>query len=98
MLFDEFCRCFNEADIVGITDIYGANETPIEGISQIALVDGLNLHGHLDVSTINGEAGLKEFFKEKARPKDIFLCLGAGSISSWVNNLPAYLKEDGYKL
>ena len=67
LLFDEFCRCFNEADIVAITDIYGANEIPIEGASQTALVEGLNLHGHRDVSAINGELGLKEFFKEKTQ-------------------------------
>lgn len=96
LLFDEFCRCFNEADIVGITEVYGANETPIEGVSQSALVDGLTLHGHRDVSAIHGEHGLKNFFKEQARPNDIFVCLGAGSISSWVNNLPSHLIVDGY--
>ena len=96
LLFDEFCRCFNEADIVAITDIYGANEIPIEGASQTALVEGLNLHGHRDVSVINGELGLKEFFKEKTQSNDIFVCLGAGSISRWVNNLPSHLAKDGY--
>jgi len=96
LLFDDFCRCFNEADIVAITDIYGANEIPIEGVSQTALVEGLNLHGHRDVYAIHGELGLKEFFKEKTQSNDIFVCLGAGSISSWVNNLPSHLAKDGY--
>ena len=98
LLFDDFCRCFNEADVVAIMDIYGANEIPIEGISQTALVEGLNLHGHRDVSAIHGELGLKEFFKEKTQSNDIFVCLGAGSISSWVNNLPSHLVKDGYSL
>ncbi len=95
LLFDEFCRCFNEADVVAITDIYAANELPIEGASQMALVDGLNLHGHRDVSAIDGELGLKKFFIAKTKPKDIFVCLGAGSISAWVNNLPLHLIDVG---
>ena len=98
LLFDEFCRCFNEADVVGITDIYGANEPPIQGATQEALVDGLNLHGHRDVVAINGEIGLKNFFTARAKPNDIFVCLGAGSISTWVNNLPICLAEGGHKL
>ena len=98
LLFDDFCRCFNEADIVAITDIYGANEEPIEGASQDALVEGLRLHGHRSVSTIDGESGLKKFFEDKVRPGDIFVCLGAGSISSWVNNLPKNLSGDEHKL
>ena len=95
LLFEEFCRCFNEADFVAITDIYGANEAPIDGISQAALVDGLNSHGHRNVSAIDGELGLKNFFLKQAKSKDIFLCLGAGSISNWVNNLPVILSQDG---
>ena len=98
LLFDEFCRCFNEADSVAITDIYGANETPIAGVSHTVLVDGLSLHGHRDVTAITGEIGLKEFFVEKAQRDDIFVCLGAGSISNWVNNLPLQLKKDGETL
>ena len=97
LLFDDFCRCFNEADIVAITEIYGANELPIKGVSQAALVEGLMLHGHRNVSAIDGELGLKNFFKEKVRPADIFVCLGAGSISSWVNNLPEILNRDKHQ-
>lgn len=94
LLFEDFCRCFNEADIVAITDVYGANELPIEGASQDALVEGLRLRGHRNVAAVDGEIGLKRFFKDTVRPGDIFVCLGAGSISSWVNNLPKALKRD----
>tara|TARA_A100001011_G_C14280695_1_gene831471 strand:- start:111 stop:1523 length:1413 start_codon:yes stop_codon:yes gene_type:complete len=98
LLFDEFCRCFNEADIVAITEVYGANETPIAGVSQVALVDGLRLHGHRDVGAITGEQGLKEFFVQNTQSEDILVCLGAGSISNWVNNLYLKLNTDGMNL
>lgn len=93
LLFDDFCRCFNEADIVAITDIYSANEKPIKGVTRDSLVDGLRSYGHRDVSAIDGERGLHQFYKEKVIANDIFVCLGAGSISIWVNNIPNSLTK-----
>ena len=40
-LFDEFCTCFNDADIVLVADVYAAGEAPIEGVNRDALVAGL---------------------------------------------------------
>ena len=93
-LFEDFCRCFNEADIVAITDVYEANEAPILGADKSSLVEGLRAYGHRDVTAIDGEIGLKQFFQEKALPNDIFLCLGAGSISNWINDLSEQLIRD----
>ena len=33
-LYEQFCRCFNEADHVIVADVYEANEKPIEGCEQ----------------------------------------------------------------
>ena len=90
-LFEEFCTCFNEADTVAIADIYAAGEDPIEGAGQGDLVAGLIAHGHRDASALQGEDDLARLFTEKTRAGDMFVCLGAGSISAWVNALPAKL-------
>ena len=45
-LFEEFCTCFNEADVVAIAEIYAAGEEPIAGASRDDLVTGLIRHGH----------------------------------------------------
>ena len=37
------------------------------------------------------EADLTRLFREQAQPGDMFVCLGAGSISAWANALPAKL-------
>ena len=37
-LFDDFCTCFNEADVVAIAEIYSAGEDPIPGASRDDLV------------------------------------------------------------
>jgi UDP-N-acetylmuramate--alanine ligase len=94
-LFEDFCTCFNEADSVAIADIYAAGEDPIAGASQADLVAGLIAHGHRDASALAGEADLARLFTEKTQPGDLFVCLGAGSISAWVNALPGKLAAQG---
>lgn len=88
-LFEDFCTCFNEADVVGIAEVYAAGEDPIEGASRDDLVAGLIAHGHRHARAVMDEPDLARLFREQARPGDIFVCLGAGTISTWANNLPA---------
>lgn len=90
-LFDDFCTCFNEADVVAIADVYAAGEEPIPGASRDDLVAGLIAHGHRHARACIDEADLARLFREQARPGDIFVCLGAGTISTWANALPAKL-------
>ena len=91
-LFDEFCTCFNEADVVAIADVYSAGEDPIPGASRDDLVAGLIAHGHRHARGLIDEADLARLVKEQARPGDMVVCLGAGTISAWANALPAKLK------
>ncbi len=90
-LFEEFCSCFNDADIVGITDIYAAGENPIEGADRDSLVAGLTAHGHRQAVAVADEAALQHFVREHCGPGDLLVCLGAGTISAWANNLPKAL-------
>ena len=90
-LFEDFCTCFNEADVVGIADVYAAGEEPIAGAARDDLVAGLIAHGHRHACAVIDEADLARLFREQARPGDLFVCLGAGSISAWANGLPARL-------
>ena len=90
-LFEEFCSCFNDADVVAITDIYAAGEEPIEGASRDALVEGLRAHGHRSAHALEGESDLAAFVAAHAQPGDLVVCLGAGTISAWANALPEKL-------
>ena len=40
-LWDDFCRSFNEADVLVITDIYAAGEAPIEGMTGEQLAEAI---------------------------------------------------------
>ena len=90
-LFEEFCSCFNEADVVAITEVYAAGEDPIDGASRDDLVAGLIAHGHRHARAIRDEDDLLRLVQEQARPGDMVVCLGAGTISAWANGLPERL-------
>lgn len=92
-LFEEFCTCFNEADVVAIAEVYAAGEEPIAGASRDDLVAGLISHGHRHARAIIDENDLARLVREQARPGDMVVCLGAGSISTWANGLPARLES-----
>jgi UDP-N-acetylmuramate--alanine ligase len=92
-LFDGFCTCFNDADTVLVADVYAAGEAPIAGIHRDALVGGLAARGHRDARILDGPAALEPMVRELARPGDIVVCLGAGSITNWAHALPAELAE-----
>jgi UDP-N-acetylmuramate--alanine ligase len=90
-LFDDFCTCFNNADLVLVAEVYAAGEAPIDGVSRDALVAGLSAHGHRNALALPGPDDLAPMLRDLARPGDIVVCLGAGSITNWANSLPADL-------
>ncbi len=92
-LFEDFCTCFNEADIVGISEVFAAGEDPIPGASRDDLVKGLIAHGHRDARAIESEDDLAALVRDEAEPGDIVVCLGAGTISAWANALPDRLPK-----
>ncbi len=90
-LFEDFCTCFNEADVVAIAEVYAAGEDPIAGASRDDLVAGLIAHGHRHARAVNDEDDLARLVREQTRPGDLVVCLGAGTISGWATGLPARL-------
>ncbi|MEQ8366332.1 MAG: UDP-N-acetylmuramate--L-alanine ligase, partial [Roseicyclus sp.] len=92
-LFDDFCGCFNEADVVAIAEVFAAGEDPIEGAGRDDLVAGLIRHGHRHARAILSEDDLERLVREQARPGDMVVCLGAGTISTWAHGLPDRLKD-----
>lgn len=90
-LFDEFCTCFDEADVVLVADVYAAGEQPIEGVSKESLVDGVKSHGHRHVDVMPDPSQLSAQIASIAEAGDMVICLGAGSITYWAHDLPDQL-------
>jgi UDP-N-acetylmuramate--alanine ligase len=92
-LFDQFCLCFNDADTVIVAPVYAAGEAPIEGVNRDALVEGLKVRGHRDARPLEGPEALAPMVRDIAKPGDLVVCLGAGSISQWAYALPDQLAK-----
>jgi UDP-N-acetylmuramate--alanine ligase len=90
-LFGEFCTSFAMADAVVVAPVYAAGEAPIEGIDRDALAAGLVAQGQREVHTIDGPGELAPLVASLARPGDLVVCLGAGTITQWANALPGEL-------
>jgi UDP-N-acetylmuramate--alanine ligase len=90
-LFEQFCTCFNDADVVIVAHVYPAGEAPIPGIDRDALVAGLRTHGHRQVIALDGPDKLAPLIAGMAKPGDYVVCLGAGSITQWAYALPGEL-------
>jgi UDP-N-acetylmuramate--alanine ligase len=86
-LFEDFCSCFNDADVVGIAEVYAAGEAPIAGASRDDLVAGLTRHGHRNAHAVDSEDALEALVRAEAKSGDIVVCLGAGTISAWAHGL-----------
>jgi UDP-N-acetylmuramate--alanine ligase len=79
-LADEFHRAFDRADAVVVTSIYPAGEAPIPGVSGESLAAGIAAQGHPDVRYEADLAKIPALLQSLARPGDVVLTLGAGSV------------------
>jgi UDP-N-acetylmuramate--alanine ligase len=80
-LWDEFCRAFNQADVLALTDIYAASEAPIAGISSENLATAIREAGHKNVHHFRSMQDGIEYLLTEARPGDAILTIGAGNVS-----------------
>jgi UDP-N-acetylmuramate--alanine ligase len=101
-LWGEFVRAFNQADVLALTDIYAAGESPIPGITSEALANGIREAGHKNVNYFASMQNAIEFLLREARPGDAILTIGAGNVSRASNELMVLLGtefhvDDGVK-
>jgi len=79
-LFKEFLTAFHQADYLIMTDIYGASEQPIEGISGKTLLAEIEQHGQRYTHYIGSVDGMAEEVSGMVGENDLVLTLGAGNI------------------
>jgi len=90
-LWEDFRRSFNQADMLVVTEIYAAGESPVEGITGERLAEAISAAGHKNVVfTSTMQAGM-EFMLREARPGDAVLTIGAGSVGRVLEQLAMLL-------
>jgi UDP-N-acetylmuramate--alanine ligase len=92
-LMDAFGAAFVDADEVVLTDIYAASEDPIPGVTVEALAAAIAQRVGRPVSVARTLDELVVALAGRARPGDVVLTLGAGSIGSVPRRLLRALEE-----
>lgn len=80
-LLDEFGRAFFDADAVLVTDIYAASEPPIPGLSGRSIVEAILAHGQREARYVPKVDDIPAALAEVARPGDLVVTMGAGTIT-----------------
>lgn len=79
-LLDDFARSFFNADMLVLTEIYGARESPIDGVSGQRLAEQARAFGHQNVQWVSSLSDLPTRLLDLTRSGDVVLMLGAGDI------------------
>jgi len=96
-LFKDFTKCFEGADILGITPVFAAGEPKTDGFDSKSLVKSFTRSDRQKIEYIEDESSFGQFLKNNCDEGDIFLSLGAGSITNWVNNLSYVTDKSGHE-
>lgn len=79
-LADRFGSAFSLVDHLVLTEVYAADESPIEGISAKVIYDAIKRNGHPSVNLIPTKEEALAHILKVLLPGDIVVCLGAGDI------------------
>ena len=89
-LYGDFGTAFDDADEVVVTDVYGAGEPPIPGVSGRLVVDAVAARRPaVPVSYAAGREDLLHHVRAILRPGDLCCTLGAGDLTTLPDQLIA---------
>jgi UDP-N-acetylmuramate--alanine ligase len=77
---EEFGKALARADLVVVTDVFGARETPVPGITGELVADATRAAGGA-VHYVPHRHDLAEFIAPRVQPGDLVLSMGAGDIT-----------------
>ncbi|WP_373531094.1 UDP-N-acetylmuramate--L-alanine ligase [Vampirovibrio sp.] len=88
-LWEEFLTCFEDADLLYLTDVYAAHEPVIPGMTADAFAQAVK-HPNAHYVPLTADFGaLRAALQAEMRPGDIVLSMGAGNITKLLRNWSA---------
>lgn len=86
-LLDDFANVLSDADVLLLTEVYPAGETPIANADGRALARAVRARGKVDPVFVEHPRELREALSALLRDGDLLLLLGAGDIGTAANEL-----------
>jgi len=90
-LIDDFGKALSAADLLCVTEVYAAGESPIAGADGRAICRAVRSRGHLEPLFVERVEELAEVLRDLIRDGDVIVAMGAGNISTVAHELPAAL-------
>ncbi|MGO1974322.1 MAG: UDP-N-acetylmuramate--L-alanine ligase [Propionibacteriaceae bacterium] len=92
----EFAAALGLADVVMLTDVYGAREEPVPGITGQLISDRIpNENPNTEVHYVAARTDVAAALADLVRPGDVVLTLGAGDVTRAGPELVALLRRAG---
>ena len=89
--FEDFVKVIGTADAVLLGEVYAAGEAPIVAADGRTLARALRVAGKVEPVFVDDIAAMPQAILDNARPGDVVLSMGAGSIGA----VPAKVVELG---
>jgi UDP-N-acetylmuramate--alanine ligase len=80
--FEDFVKVIGQADVVLLSEVYAAGETPIVAADGRALARALRVAGKVEPVFVDDIAAMPQAVADNAFAGDVVLCMGAGSIGA----------------
>ena len=86
---DGFLHAFRGADVVLLTDIYAAGESPIDGVDSASLAEAMRRVAPQGqrIEAVGGLDAARDEVVKLMAPGDLILCMGAGTITRLPDSL-----------
>jgi len=78
--FEDFVEVMGRADVLWLSEIYAAGETPIAAADGRALSRAMRVAGHEALVFVDDIQKMAQVIADNAQAGDVVMCMGAGSI------------------
>ncbi len=89
--FDDFAQVLSQVDVLILTEVYAAGETPIAGADGRALSRAIRTRGQVDPIFVDPLSDLPELLAGLVQDGDVVAMMGAGDIGAMAANMPELL-------